>query len=165
MIFENLIKENKDAFLKKVEEVSIYLGIKENWLMFVMWFETAHTLDHRIINKITKAIGLIQFMPSTARELGTTTEALGRMSNVEQLEYVKRYLSRYQGKMKDWLDVYCAVFYPQLICKPDTYVIDRAIVAKQNPIFDLNKDLKIHKYEIRQVLIKQMPKEIKAFFE
>lgn len=165
MIFENLIKENKDAFLKKVEEVSIYLGIKPNWLMFVMWFETAHTLDHRIMNKITKAIGLIQFMPSTARELGTTTEALGRLSNVEQLEYVKRYLSRYRGKMKDWLDVYCAVFYPQLIGKPDTYVIDRSIVAKQNPIFDLNKDLKIHKYEIRQALIKQMPKEIKPFFK
>lgn len=42
--------------------------------------------------------------------LGTTTAHLRKMSNVEQLDWVRRYLSPYHGKMKNWLDVYCAVF-------------------------------------------------------
>ena len=150
MIFEHLIKENKEAFFSKVREICQSLAIDPDWLMLVMWFETARTFRADIVNPVSKATGLIQIMPSTARSLGTTTEALKNMSNVEQLDYVKRYLAPYAGKMKNWLDVYCAVFYPVLIGKPDSYVIDREIVARQNPVFDLNKDLKIHKYEIRQ---------------
>lgn len=165
MIFEHLIKENKEAFLLKVKEICQYLAIDPDWLMLVMWFETARTFDHRIVNPVSGATGLIQFMPRTARSLGTTTESLKLMSNVEQLDYVRRYLAPYAGKMKNWLDVYCAVFYPVLIGKPDSYVIDREIVAKQNPVFDLNKDLKIHKWEIRQALQKSIPNEYKHLFK
>lgn len=164
MIFEHLIKENKEAFLSKVKEVCQYLTIDPDWLMLTMWFETARTFDHRIVNKVSGATGLIQFMPSTARSLGTTTEALKNMSNVEQMDYVKRYLAPYRGTMDNWMDVYLAVFYPVLIGKPDTAVIDREIVAKQNPVFDLNKDLKIHKWEIRQALQKSIPNEYKHLF-
>lgn len=165
MIFEHLIKENKEAFLSKVEEISRYLVIDPDWLMFVMWFETARTFSHTTINKTSGAIGLIQFMPATARSLGTTTEALGSMSNIEQLDYVKRYLAPYRGRMKNWPDLYCAVFYPILVGKPDNYMIDRAIVARQNPVFDLNKDLRIHKWEIRETLCRSVPKEYKHLFQ
>lgn len=165
MIFEHLIKENKNAFIGKVKEICRYLVIDPDWLMLVMWFETARTFDHRIVNEISGATGLIQFMPRTARSLGTTSEALKNMSNIEQLDYVKRYLTPYAGKMKNWLDVYCAVFYPVLIGKPDSYVITSDIVAKQNPVFDLNKDFDIHKYEIRQALQKSIPKEYKHLFQ
>ena len=165
MIFEHLIKENKNAFIGKVKEICRYLVIDPDWLMLVMWFETARTFDHRIVNKVSGATGLIQFMPSTARSLGTTTEALKNMSNIEQLDYVKRYLAPYAGKMKNWLDVYCAVFYPVLIEKPDDYVITSDMIAKQNPVFDLNKDLDIHKYEIRQALQKSIPQEYKHLFQ
>ncbi len=161
MIFENLITQNRTAFIVKLSEISKTLKIKPEWLMFVMWFETAHTLDHTIQNKVTKATGLIQFMPATAQQLGTTIPALMEMSNVSQLEYVRRYFTTYAGRMKDWLDVYLVVFYPVLVGKPDSYTIDRTIVAKQNPIFDLNKDLKIEKGEIRQALLKQMSNEVK----
>lgn len=164
MIFENLIKEDKTAFLAKVTEVCRYLSIDPNWLMLVMWFETARTFRTDIVNPISGATGLIQFMPRTARSLGTNTEALKNMSNVEQLDYVRQYLAPYRGKMKNWLDVYCAVFYPVLIGKPDSYVIDREIVARQNPVFDLNKDLKIHKHEIRTALQKSIPNEYKNLF-
>ena len=165
MIFEHLIKENKEAFLSKVREICKSLDIDPDWLMLVMWFETARTFDPAKVNPVSSATGLIQFMPKTARSLGTTTEALKNMSNVEQLDYVKRYLAPYAGKMKNWLDVYLAVFYPVLIGKPDSYVIDREIVARQNPVFDLNKDLKIHKYEIRQALQKSIPNEYKHLFQ
>lgn len=164
MVFDYLIKENKSEFLAKVREICQFLSIDPDWLMLVMWFETARTFNPAIVNKISGATGLIQFMPKTARGLGTTTEALKKMSNVEQLDYVKRYLTPYKGRMKNWLDVYLAVFYPVLIGKPDTAVIDRAIVARQNPVFDLNKDLKIHKREIRQALQRSIPAHYKHLF-
>ncbi len=163
MIFENLIKENKEAFLKKVEDVAYFLGVNPNWLMFVMWFETAHTLNSKIRNGIG-ATGLIQFMPSTAEGLGTTTDKLRAMSNVEQLVYVQKHLSRFRGKYQSFVDLYCAVFWPAAVGKPDSYVITSDKVAAQNPIFDLNGDKDITKGEIRQALLKQIPNEFKHLF-
>ena len=60
------------------------------------------------------ATGLIQFMPSTARSLGTTTDALAQMSGVEQLEYVDKYLGQYldEGGNYSAGDLYTTVFLP-----------------------------------------------------
>lgn len=133
--------------------------------MLEMWFETAGTLDHRIVNKTSGATGLIQFMPATTRSMGTTTGQLKQMSNVEQLDYVRRYLTPYREKKGNWLDVYCAVFCPAAIGKPDDYVITSDKVARQNPALDINKDLDIHKCEIRQALLNSIPKQYKHLFE
>jgi len=56
------------------------------------------------------------------------------------------------------------VFYPAAIGKPD-YVITKDIVAKQNKIFDLNKDLDISVKEIETVLRRQIPKKYKHLFQ
>jgi hypothetical protein len=163
MIFENLIKENKEAFINKVIEVATYLGVKPEHLMFLMWFETGHTLNHRIQNSIG-ATGLIQFMPHTALYLGTTTEALRNMTNVEQMKYVQKHLSSFIGKYKDYVDLYCGIFWPAAVGKPDSFRITSDIVAKQNPLFDINKDTDIEKSEIRKALYKQIPDEYKHLF-
>jgi len=163
MIFEELVKENRDLFIKKVTEISAYLGVNPNHLMFLMWFETAHTLDHRIRNSIG-ATGLIQFMPKTALYLNTTTDKLREMSNIEQLEYVKRYLAPNRGKYQDWVDLYCMIFWPVAVGKPDSFRITSDIVARQNPIFDINKDTDIEKSEIRRALIRQIPKKYLNYF-
>lgn len=163
MIFENLIKENRQAFIAKVIEVSAYLRVKPEHLMFLMWFETGHTLDHRIQNRIG-ATGLIQFMPETARFLGTTTAQLVQMSNVEQMEYVKKHLGLFRGRYRDWVDLYCGIFWPAAVGKPDSFRITSDIVAKQNPLFDTNKDGDIEKAEIRSALLKQIPQEYKMYF-
>jgi hypothetical protein len=163
MIFENLITENKDVFLTKVYKVAFYLGVKAEHLMFLMWFETGHTLNSHIQNSIG-ATGLIQFMPATARFLGTTTDALKKMSNVEQMDYVQLHLGIFRGKYKDWVDLYCGIFWPAAVGKPDTYRITQEIVAKENPLFDINKDLIIEKSEIRAALLKQIPAEYKQYF-
>jgi soluble lytic murein transglycosylase-like protein len=42
------------------------------------------------------ATGLFQFIPSTAEELGTTTEAILRMSPVEQVALYDKYLQRWE---------------------------------------------------------------------
>ena len=163
MIFENLIKTNKEAFIAKVIEVATKLGVKAEHLMFLMWFETAHTLDHTIQNSIG-ATGLIQFMPATAKGLGTTTSALKIMTNVKQMDYVYKHLAMFSKHYIDFVDLYCGIFWPAAVGKPDSFRITSDMVAKQNPIFDLNKDLDIEKSEIRQALCKQIPKEYMQYF-
>jgi hypothetical protein len=163
MIFEQLIKENKKEFVEAVINVASFLMVKPEHLMFLMWFETGHTLDHRIQNRIG-ATGLIQFMPQTARFLGTTTDKLKAMSNVEQMEYVKKHLGIFRGRYKDFVDLYCGIFWPAAVGKPDSYRITSDIVAKQNPLFDINKDGDIEKSEIRQALLRQIPSEYKTYF-
>lgn len=163
MIFENLIKENRQAFIAKVIEVAAYLRVRPEHLMFLMWFETGHTLNHRIQNRIG-ATGLIQFMPQTARFLGTTTDQLKSMTNVEQMEYVKKHLGLFRGRYRDWVDLYCGIFWPAAVGKPDSFRITSDIVAKQNPLFDINKDGDIEKSEIRTALLKQIPQEYKMYF-
>ncbi len=156
MNFEEYVKENRKEFTEKVNNICTELQIEANWLMFVMWFESR--LNPQATNPISKAQGLIQFMPSTARSLGTTIEDLKRMSNVQQLDYVLAYLRPYKGRMKTWVDVYLAVFYPRAMGNPN-FVITSDIVAKQNKIFDLNKDLDISVKEIETVLRRQIPEK------
>src|SRR5690554_6118832 len=156
MNFEEYIKDDRIEFTEKVNNICTELRIEPNWLMFVMWFESR--LNPQAVNPISGATGLIQFMPSTARSLGTTTDVLKRMSNVQQLDYVLAYLRPYKGRMKTWVDVYLAVFYPKAMGKPD-FVITSDIVAKQNKIFDLNKDLDISVKEIETALRKKIPEK------
>ena len=162
LIFSELIKDNKEAFCQKVIEISAFLVCNPNHLMFLMWFETGHTLNHRIQNSIG-ATGLIQFMPKTALGLGTTTEKMRLMSNVDQLEYVKKHLAPYKGKYQSFVDLYCAIFWPAAVGKPDDFRITSDIVAKQNPLFDINKDTDIEKSEIKAALLKQVPLKYKDF--
>ncbi len=156
MNFIEYVKENREEFTEKVASICSQLNIKPDWLMFVMWFESK--LNPQAVNPISGATGLIQFMPSTARSLGTTTTVLKRMSNVQQLDYVLAYLRPYKGRMKTWVDVYLAVFYPRAMGNPN-FVITSDIVAKQNKIFDLNKDLDISVKEIETALRKQIPEK------
>ena len=156
MNFEEYIKDNRIEFTEKVNNICTELRIEANWLMFVMWFESR--LNPQAVNPISGATGLIQFMPSTARGLGTTTAVLKRMSNVQQLDYVLAYLRPYKGRMKTWVDVYLAVFYPRAMGNPN-FVITSDIVAKQNKIFDLNRDLDISVKEIETALRKQIPEK------
>ena len=100
------------------------LGISEADLMAVMSFETGGTFNPSIPNAAgSGATGLIQFMPSTARGLGTTTEALARMSRAEQMQYVEKYLSNKGVRGGNLSDVYMAVLFPAAVGKPDDYVL------------------------------------------
>ena len=103
MIYENLVTQNKAAFLAKVQEIAAKLKIQADWLMIVMKMESG--INHQIVNKTGGATGLIQFMPATARGLGTSTEALKTMTNVQQLDYVYKYFAPYSGRLKSVTDL------------------------------------------------------------
>lgn len=146
---------NSRDFLQKVIEVSERLGIDSSWLLDVMKFESG--LDPQAVNPNTGATGLIQFMPATARDLGTTVDALYAMDAERQMEYVYKYLQPYSGKMNSLTDTYFAVFFPAAIGKPRSWVLQSsnqtaALIARHNPIFDTNHDNKITVGEVEDYL-------------
>lgn len=131
------------------------LDIDPSWLMACMAFETGESFSPSVRNAAgSGAVGLIQFMPSTATGLGTTTEHLAEMSADEQLSVVFDFFRPWTGRLRSLGDVYGAILWPGMIGKPDTAVIfDQSDAAHpklylQNRGLDLNKDGKITKAEI-----------------
>jgi hypothetical protein len=118
-------------FAASIESLGNDLGVDPMYLANTMYAES--TLNPSEKNKAgSKAMGLIQFMPRTAANLGTTTDELSRMTPVEQMEYVRRYFSadnlgagRLRALRNDpsQHNVNMAVFLPSMIGKPvDTQI-------------------------------------------
>ena len=124
---------NDTAFLGAVERVSQDLGISNSDLLTAISFETVGTFSPSIKNPESSARGLIQFIEKTAKSLGTSTAELAKMNNVEQMEYVKRYLEPHKGRMKNLGDVYMAIHWPAGIGKDDSYVMYRKGSKYYNP--------------------------------
>lgn len=127
-----------------------------NNLMTVMFIESAATFRADITNSIG-ATGLIQFMPSTAKNLGTSTEALRKMGAVNQLDYVFKYHQSNAPKIKTGIDLYTNNFFPVALGKSDNYILETKNlpawkIAKQNPLWDTNKDLKIYNKELKTAI-------------
>lgn len=163
MIFENRVSSQ---FAQKVQTIATRLKIDSNHLMAVMWSESR--LNHKAKNPTGGATGLIQFMPSTARHLGTSTEELYNMSDLEQLDWVEKFFKSYAPKCKTFADLYMACFFPLAIGKGDDFVLQTKnlsaqLIAKQNPIFDANKDSKIMVGEFKERLKTIFPNEIHPY--
>lgn len=108
------------TFRNRIVWTADALGVPVDYLMAVIAFESAETFSPSIRNAAgSGATGLIQFMPATARGLGTTTESLSLMTAEDQINYVYRYLLPYKGRMHTLADVYMAVLWPAAVGKPD----------------------------------------------
>ena len=153
MALSNRIKAylpNEKDFLPELKKVSLELGVEAEWLLSVMFNESR--LNHRAVNPKTKAYGLIQFMPATLKVMGVTPAQIKACSATQQLDYVRAYYKPYKGKMKTIYDTYAAVFFPAMIGKSPDFVLETSrlsaeLIARQNPIFDLNKNGQITKKE------------------
>lgn len=148
-------------FKQKVIAICQELELNPSYLMSAMAFETGESFRADIPNAAgSGAVGLIQFMPSTAIALGTTTAELSKMTNVEQLDYVKKYFTPRKGQLHTLEDVYCMIFYPAAIGQPDDYVVAHKTkinkegkevndpVYSQNAGFDTDNVGYITKYQI-----------------
>lgn len=139
MLYADKITLNKTAFLSEVQRICTLLGMNPDHLMLVMWAESR--LNHRAVNPLSNATGLIQFMPATATGLGTTVTKLRNMTNVEQLAWVYKYFLPYKGKLHTVYDVYKAVFFPASLGKPKDWIFQTSrlsakTVADANRIID-----------------------------
>ncbi|MDR1652984.1 MAG: transglycosylase SLT domain-containing protein [Prevotellaceae bacterium] len=158
MLFESYIKNNVESFKAKVESVAQKLAINPDWLMMVMYAESR--LNPAAYNSSTGASGLIQFMPATAKALGTTTESLRALSNVAQMDWVYKYFKKYTGKIKSAYDLYKITFFPISLGKPQNWVFQTSTlsasrIAALNAGMDINKDGKITIAEFEEYVDKK----------
>lgn len=128
------------------------LGADVNDVMSVIAFETGRTFRPGIRNAAgSGATGLIQFMPQTARALGTSTDELARMTAEDQIRYVYKYLLPYKGRLQTLSDVYMAVLWPAAVGKPEQSVLwsraSHPTTYRQNAGLDVNGDGTITKAE------------------
>ena len=134
-----------EEFQSAVTDVAGRLGIPEQHLYAAMSFETGGTFDPAITNAAgSGATGLIQFMPNTARGLGTSTGELAGMSRARQMHYVEKYLSsKGIGPNSSLDDVYMAILFPAAVGKGDNYVLfgQGAMSGYTGRAYDQNRGL------------------------
>jgi hypothetical protein len=131
----------------RLEELSLAHGWDVNAIAAVIKIESGG--NPAAVNKLSGATGLIQFMPETAKSLGTTVEALRSMSALGQLDFVERYLERALGGVvpSDPGDYYIAVFMPAYIGRADSDVI----ATKGGKVYDQNAGLDADKNGVLSV--------------
>ena len=151
------------ALLQRVVDVSDKLEMEPGLLAQVIQGESG--FNSKIYNlqgqkegepKSKLAVGLIQFVPRTARSLGTTTAELEAMTPIEQMEFVYKYLEPFKGRLNSYEDVAMAVFYPEALGKPDSFNIADDVYKRS---------LKSNKREIRKKNPEMSEAEVKAAAE
>lgn len=140
------------AFRDKVRAISQRQLCNASNLMTCMAWETGRKFTPSVKNLAgSGATGLIQFMPATAIELGTTVSALAAMSDLEQLDWVEKYFAPWRGKLGTLADLYMAILWPKAIGRPVDYVLwdkaTRPTTYRQNAGLDTDRDGRITKAE------------------
>jgi len=171
LIYENNVPiAYRNSFISKIKEIANKLAIDPNWLMAIMYFESARSFSPSIKNQIG-SVGLIQFTRDKAGVEYKTINGkryyladLAKMSANQQLDVVYEYYKPFVGKIKNYLDTYLVTFFPAAIGKPLNYVfqtsnLPASMIAGQNPAFDTNKDKKIELWEVKKVMLERLPKE------
>jgi hypothetical protein len=158
-------KKVSPAFRVRLLELSGNLQVKPDFLMACIAFESGESFSPSVLNGAgSGAVGLIQFMPSTAQAIGTTTTQLAAMSAVKQLDFVEKYFLPKKGKLKSLEDVYMAILWPAAIGKPLDFVLfSKADAAHpkryiQNAGLDFNKDGEITKAEASAKVAQKLTK-------
>jgi hypothetical protein len=106
------------------------LGVNPYFIANVIEVESNFNPQAR--NARSGATGLIQFTPTVAQVVGTTTDKLKLMGIKEQFQYVVKYFMKYQGRIKSQADVYMAVFQPARLGQPLSTPIS-AKAQEKNP--------------------------------
>lgn len=149
------------AFIAEVEAMAQRLDARPEHLLAVMSFETGGTFDPGQRNLAgSGATGLIQFMPATARGLGTSTDALAQMTPVQQLRYVEAYFDQYPGRLNTLEGVYTSVLSGRATPNPaDTLrtpsgreFVQGNAEYSQNAGLDFNRDGRITSGEATQAV-------------
>jgi hypothetical protein len=131
------IERTTGGFRRRLVRLAESLGTDPDWLAAVMSRESGFRADAR--NPSSGAVGLIQFMPSTALGLGTTTAELSQMSAEDQLDFVERYYAAFRGRLGTMDDVYVATFWPAAVGRGREHVIARS----GERVYEANKGLDV----------------------
>lgn len=139
------------AFASKMVRVAQSLGLDASLLLNIMSLESG--LNPRAVNPQGGASGLIQFMPATARALGTTVQAIRAMTGVEQLDLVQKFYAPLARRIRAQSpgDYYMATFLPGYLgASPSTVLGEQGsseILPQTNvtkgKIYDQNRGLDV----------------------
>ena len=136
-------------FKATVIKISNMLGCDPSHLMSAMAFETGAKFSAKVRNPQSQATGLVQFTKSTALSLGTTIDELAAMTEVDQLDFVLRYLLPFRNRMLNLSDLYMAILAPVAVGRPDASMLYArpSEAYEQNRGLDANQDGQITKGE------------------
>jgi len=115
---------NDKEFLKGLVEMSKRLGANPGDMLAKMASESS--LMPNAQHPDTLATGLIQMIPSTAREQGTSVEALKGMSRAEQLPFIEKFLSKSLAGVERPISpghLYTATFLPAFVKEKEDFVL------------------------------------------
>lgn len=146
-------------FFVKVTAISKDLKCDPNALLAVMNSECG--LNPKARNPHGGATGLIQFMPSTAKALGTSTDALARMSATDQLDYVAKFFKKNMQTFKmgngpmSAADLYSLIFLPARANR-DVLTARGEKFYSANAGLDMDGDGKITKADLNRRIQKCM---------
>jgi hypothetical protein len=150
-------------FKERVLWIADTLRLNPDDLMACIAWESGESFSASIRNAAgSGATGLIQFMPSTAVSLGTSTAKLAAMTPEDQLNFVYKYFRPYAGRLKNLGDVYMAILWPKGVGQPDTYVLwdkeSKPTTFRQNAGLDINKDARITRGECLAKITQKLSK-------
>lgn len=138
-LFDNqLVEKAKQmhgiAFMDKINDIASDLGVLNIWLLSIMNHESGMNPQAKNPNP-PYPVGLIQFVPSTATYLGTTTEALYQMTAIQQLDYVYKYFLPYKNQLNSLTDVALVTFYPVAVDKEWDWVFPQSVIEANRGLF------------------------------
>jgi hypothetical protein len=151
------------VFRDRVRWIGETLKVDPNYLMACMAWESGESFSPSKRNMAgSGATGLIQFMPSTAVSLGTSTAKLAAMTAEDQLNYVYKYFRPHAGKLNNLGDVYMAILWPKGVGKPDSYVLwdadESPTTFRQNAGLDIDKNRKVTRAECLRKVTEKLTK-------
>lgn len=127
-----------DAFKRKLNEVSSYLGCSSDSLVRIMRVESElNPQSQNIQGGRLIAGGLLQFTNSGMSGWGVSISDIVKMSGVQQLDYVRKYFEPKRGKLDSYEKVFTYTFFPAAFGKPDSYILQSktqsaSLISKQN---------------------------------
>lgn len=130
------IADDKE-FIGAVDNLASSLNLPSSDILRVIEFETAGSWSPAVKNPNSTATGLIQFLESTAKGLGTSTAELAGMTRSQQMEFVGRYLEPFRGRIKNFGDLYMAIHFPKAVGQSETYVMYK----QGSPEYEANSNL------------------------
>ena len=132
------------AFVKGSKEMAERLGISHDDVMSFMMLESQ--LDPKAVNQSSGASGLIQFMPQSAIEVGTTVEDIRKMTAAEQLPYIEKYLLQRGVKPGMGIaELYASVLVGNAAAgRKETWFDSRSASALERAKYEGNKGLDLN---------------------
>lgn len=147
--FDKVLNCSLIALSDSMNALSYRLQVPAIWIYRTCIAESG--LNPRVQNTLG-ATGLIQFMPLTAKSLGTTTQELRKMSAIDQLLFVEKFYKPAMNQIYSYAEFRLYAFFPAALRWENDRVLQTPglsakEVALRNPLHDLNRDMQITKLE------------------